>query len=532
MTQWARPPQKREQMVLFAERLDDCLPPDHVVRLLDELLQQVDWSRWEARYHTHRGQPAIHPRVLASVLLYGILTRIRTSRGLEEALQVRLDFRWLAEGRTIDHTTLSEFRRQSGEQLQDLFVQIGLIAQQLGLLGLQQLAFDGTRIRANNRRNRTRTPAELKELERELAAKYAELATQAAAEEAREAELFGLPAPRRLPQELADVQRRQEAVAAALAELERARQAGETVPKRVPLTDPQSRLTPNKEGGFAPNYTPLATVDVESGLVVQTDVIAMTNEDQHLVAAVEQVQRDFDLDQPSPEVLADGLMATGANLAELAQRGVTLYSPVPLPDPNNPALRDDPSQPVPPAAWDRLPTKSVQTAGQKREQLDKSAFVYDEARDCYWCPQGKPLPHASTTSEANGSGRRIRKRYQAAAADCAACPLRERCLLGQAQRRQINHEQHEQRRIEHAERMATEEAQTKYARRRHVGERPFAMIKHHFGARRFLLRGLEQVRTEWRWLTTAFNLHRLLALLRGRAGPTASTPSSPFTPTP
>ena len=90
MTQWAEAPQQREQMVLFAERLDDALPPDHIVRLLDEILSRITWVKWEATYHGRLGQPAIHPRVLAGMLLYGLLTRIRSSRALEEALVVRL----------------------------------------------------------------------------------------------------------------------------------------------------------------------------------------------------------------------------------------------------------------------------------------------------------------------------------------------------------------------------------------------------------------------------------------------------------
>jgi len=52
--------------------------------------------------------------------------------------------------------------------------------------------------------------------------------------------------------------------------------------------------------------------------------------------------------------------------------------------------------------------------------------------------------------------------------------------------------------------MATEAAQEKYSRRRHPGERPFAVIKHQFGARRFLLRGLAQVNQEWLCLSAAF----------------------------
>ena len=101
-----------------------------LARMLDEILARIDWSPWEAGYDRTRGQPPIHPRVLAGVILYGLLTRIRSSRVLEEALSVRLDFRWLAEGRSIDHTTLSTFRKQHPEALKNLFVQIGLVARE------------------------------------------------------------------------------------------------------------------------------------------------------------------------------------------------------------------------------------------------------------------------------------------------------------------------------------------------------------------------------------------------------------------
>lgn len=519
MTQWASPPQTREQMVLFAERLDDAVPPDHRVRLLDEILGRLDWSRWEAGYCVDRGQPAIPPRVLAGVLLYGLLVRIRSSRALEEALVVRLDFRWLAEGRTIDHTTLSEFRRKHREELKDLFVQIGLLSRELGWLPLEQLAFDGTRLRASNRRRGTRTPDQLRQMQSALAARYAELAAQIAAADDRDEETFATGSTHALPAELADVARRREQVDAALGELARAQQAGETLPKRIPITDPQSRVMPDKDGGYAPNYTPLATVDVASGLIVSAEVIAGTDEDKHALAAVEDVQQQFGLEEPPPEMLADGLMASGENLAAFAEAGVTLYSPIAGDDPDNPALREDPTQPVPEDQWDRLPTKAVGGKGGSQRQLDKAAFVYDAERDCYWCPQGQPLPHAQTLHERRGDRERIRHRYQAERSSCAACPLRQRCLKGKSRRRQIDHEQDEPLRLAHARRMATPEAQQKYARRRHPGERPFAMIKHRFGARRFLLRGLERVRCEWRWLATAFNLHRLMGLIHSGAGP-------------
>ena len=166
---WAKTTQTRDQLVLSPTRLDEAVGPDHRVRLLDDTFSRLDWSKWEADYDLTRGQPPIHPRIPASVILYGLLTWIRSSRALEEALQIRLDFRWLAEGRSIDHTTLSEFRRKNADALKNTFVQIGMVAREMGCLPLQTLAFDGTRIRSNNRKTGTRTPGRLREMKRELA---------------------------------------------------------------------------------------------------------------------------------------------------------------------------------------------------------------------------------------------------------------------------------------------------------------------------------------------------------------------------
>lgn len=524
MTYWARPPESREQAVLFPQRLDEALPREHVVRLLDEVLGRLDWSRFEACYHGRIGQPPIHPRVLAGVLLYGLWTRLRSSRAMEEALQVRLDFRWLAEGQTIDHSTLSEFRRRHSAELKELFVQVCLVARELGLVSLELLGFDGTRVRANNRRRGTRTAKGLQQELAGLRTRFEEFQQQAEAEDSRDEERFGLRNPQELPAELRNAQERLRKLEAALQRLKDAGHDPDGASPRIPLTDPQSRVMPNKEGGHAPNYTPTATVDIGSGVIVGADVLGVINEDGHLIPACEEVQSQFALPAP-PSLAADGLMATGANIAGCEARRIPLYSPVPLPDPSNPALRADPSQPVAEKDWQRLPANQVKMHGQTQQQLDKAAFVYDEGRNCYWCPLGHTLPYMTTTSEAQGRGRRVRARYQAAKQSCQACPLRARCVLGQTQGRQIYRDQYDAHRERHALHMAKPESKAQYARRRHAGERPFAVIKQQFGLRQFLLRGLQAVQDEWRWAATAFNLQRLLSLLRSRDGPNVSPPS-------
>lgn len=509
---WAGAGLDRQQLVLFAERLDDAVPAGHAVRLLDEVLGQLDWSTWEAAYKdVPYGQPPIHPRLLASILLYGLLVQIRASRKLEAALWERIDFRWLAEGRSIDHTTLCEFRRHHSEALSELFVKVGLVAQRAMLSPLKRLAFDGTRIKASNHRNKSLTPEKLRKIEAELAEKFAAFEQQAGVEDAAAAN------QQDLPEELRDLQRRAAQIEGALAELNRLEQTDAPLPKRIPLTDPDSRISPNKEGGFAANYTPLAGVDVDSGLIVTGDVIAGVDEEHHLVASVQDVEQQFEA--PIDEVLADGRFATGANLEALDEQHVTLYSPSGQPDPDkNPAIREDLTQPVPADQYDRLPTKKKTKGGGRR--LDKAAFVYEEKSDCYRCPQGQPLTRKQTTTDRREDGTEIKRtRYEARAADCADCPLKALCLSGKAKARQISRDQFEPHREALAARMASDEGQQTYASRCAVGERPFAVIKQHFGVRQFLLRGLDRVRQEWKWLMTAFNLKKLLHVLQARAGP-------------
>ena len=122
MAEFASPPLGRDQLVLFPEKLDDVISQDHPVRLLDDILDKLDWKVWTDKYVLVRGQPPIHPRVLVAAILYGIQKRIRTSRVLEEAIEVRNDFRWLVQGRSVDHTTINKFRTANKEAINNLFV--------------------------------------------------------------------------------------------------------------------------------------------------------------------------------------------------------------------------------------------------------------------------------------------------------------------------------------------------------------------------------------------------------------------------
>jgi len=515
---WATLPESREQLCLFAEKLDDAISTDHPVRTLNQILERIDWSPWESRYRLVRGRPPIHPKVLAGVVLYGLMRRIRTSRGLEEALQVRLDFRWLAQGLSIDHSTISEFRQSNSDALCDLFVQIGLIARELGYLTLVRLGYDGTRIRANNRRHGSRTPEELRKAKKQLAEEFEAHRQASQQAQEQEDEAFAAAAKADADRQEKESRRQSERIDEALAELERIEASGKKIPSHLPTTDPHSRIAKNKEGGFAPNYNPAIAVDVDSGFIVDSEVISGTDEQTHMIDAVERARSHFQREEAEgpTEVLADGLMATGENIAACPQHNIEFYSP---PGPKNPAYRDDPSQPVPEEKIAELPLRGSKPKKGKEDTrtFDKSAFVYDSKKDIYWCPMGQQLDRYYETRDHRGDPR---YGYRASKEACAACPLKERCFKNTRSQygRRIECGEHEIAKQAHAEKMRQPEAAEKYKRRTAATERPFAVIKHFLGIRQFLTRGLQNVRNEWRWATVACNLHRLVHLLAIRSG--------------
>lgn len=515
---WAKPKESRDQLVLFPEKLDDAIAADHPVRTIWAMLQKVDWKRWEDEYVLTKGQPPIHPSILVAIILFGLLKRIRTSRALEEALQVRIDFRWLAEGRSIDHSTIAKFRTAHPELLQHVFVQVGLIAQQMGHLTLATLGYDGTRLRASNRRSGTRSPKELRMAREELAKEFVDHNEAAAKAQASEDEVFDAAKKATAAADLESrgkqLQRQSDQIEAALAEIKRIEDSGKKVPDRIPITDPECRIAKNKEGGFGTNYNPTVTVDADSGLIAAGNVISGLDEQSHMHAAVDQVRRDF-MDGDAArrtEVLADGLMATGENIAACPQKNIEFFTPA---GPENPAYREDPSEPI---VADRIADLPLRGKKPKKGQadtrtFDKSAFLYDAEADIYYCPMGKTLERRSERSKSE------RYLYRIAKSECAACPLRAKCFKNSRNQygRRIENGKHERVKQAHRAKMQSEESRNKYARRAAVTERPFALIKRGFGVREFLVRGLAKVRAEWCLLCIAHNLHRLLGLEQQRA---------------
>jgi transposase len=519
MSGWNQAPLPRDQILLFPETLGDRIPQDHSVRLFAEILDGLDWSSWERHYVLVAGQPPIHPKVVAAAIIYGLTHGIRSSRRLEWACGHAVDFMWLVEGRTIDHSTFCDFRTKFKRELKDLFRQIGRVAMDLGLIRLNQVALDGTRVKANSSPHATASAKTLAERLKGLDEQIEKMLAEADQVDEQDKDLFGdHVSTTSLPMELADLKKRQRALGKALAAAKKAdakrakrkttsrhakRKGGPTRAAKVPVADPDSAIMPNKEGGYAPNFNPVAAVDGERGMIVDADVLNEMNEAQTVIPTVERVEAVFE--QKPEQFLADSTFATGGNLSELADRGIEAVMPVEqtkLPD-ENPAERADPTEPVAESEWPKLPRRA-QTG-----KLDRSAFIYDRAKDCYYCPQGRALVFDSVKTQGRDTCEASAYRVYRCPS-CAGCGLAADCLRGNSQHRTVSHDQHEAARQAVAARMKTKPGKKAYAQRAHLAETPNGFIKQVIGLRQFLLRGLDKVRTEWLWACTAFNIRKLI----------------------
>lgn len=259
---------------------------------------------------------------------------------------------------------------------------------------------------------------------------------------------------------------------------------------------------PNKEGGYAPNYTPTGTTDGHRGFIVDCEVTADVNEGNLAVPSVDQIEETFG--EKPERFLTDAGNNSGHIMEGMEDRDVEFYAPAKSSQPQegNPAKREDPRVSVPEADRPKLPRNN-------RGQLDKTCFVYVADEDQYYCPQGQAMPFAKSKSE-NRAGVKVNLRVYRCGS-CHNCELAADCLSPTSKHgRTITRDEYQEARERTAARMASDGGRKVYNQRPRIAETTFGIIKAVMGIRQFLLRGLEKVKTEWLWACTAFNLGKLV----------------------
>jgi hypothetical protein len=358
---------------------------------------------------------------------------------------------------------------------------------EMGLVDLALQALDGTRIGANAAGDRTHDAAGLRRLLDRVEAAIAELEAQN--------EGGDDPIPPRLPERLQTAQALRLQVRDAMSRLE------DQGLSKINLTDSDAQLMKARSGiviGYNAQamVSPVGTgVAKGSGmLITAADVVNSAADSGQLVPMLEQAEEVTG--ERSRVTLADGGYHTVANLTAGERRGQTLVM-------------------------------AERYQAELQDPYFKDQFRYDPATDSYTCPKGHQLTFRGDRRYPLTGLRSIRV-YRAPRATCRSCAAFGICTkdrrLGRAL--WIGPSDHLLR--QHRQWMQTDEAKHLYARRKELSEPTFGILKEQLEARRFLLRGLANVRAEFALLATAFNLRTLWRLLKtsmGAFGNQAATPA-------
>ncbi len=337
-------------------RLGEALPPQHLARFVVDIIAELDLSRIYGQYAPVGGE-AIAPEILLGLLFYGYATGLFSSRKIEKATYESIPVRFIAGGLHPDHDTIAHFRKTFLAEIQELFVQILLLAQAAGVLKLGSISLDGSKVHADASKSHAVSYKRLLELETQLRQEVQELFSLG--EQADEGEL---PMPEGLvpEDEISLRQARLENLAQAKAVLQaRAQERYEAEqaeyeakvkertqkarkrhhkpkgrPPKAPepgprdkdqynFTDPDSRIMKNSTNdGFDQHYNVQVVTDQESLLIVAQALSNHPNDKQEALPTLDTLSPK--IGKPEAAALDNGYFSE-ANIQGMEQRQIDPY---------------------------------------------------------------------------------------------------------------------------------------------------------------------------------------------------------------
>lgn len=469
-------PYTNKQGLLLPNYVEDWIPEDHLARVVDMVVDQLDLSALKAVYD-EEGRPAYHPRMMLKILFYPYATGLRSSRKIQRRLETDIAYIWLSGHQTPDFRTISEFRRKNYRILHELFTQIVVLCYEMGIVKLGHISLDGVRLKANASKKKTGELNELEEAIKHAKDKIAQIFNQAEAidqEEERPLE----KEQKDIPKELQDKQK-------FLKKLEEAKTTLQRLNiDKVNLTDPEATFQ-KTEYGLRPGYNGQCAIDETKQVIVAQDVVTKPDDTDQLKPMVEQVKDN--LNTKPKELSADGGFYSGENLEYLEKEQIDGY----IPDTSN-------------------KTKEPTNSSQSNHPFSKQNFQYQKEDDAYTCPEGKNLKYLRTKLRKDKKYKRKRV-FIYEGAECPSCPSQSKCLgKGNASGiRHIERDGYEEYRARMKLKMQTEEGKKVYLKRNYTAEPPFGHIKHNLGYRNFLLRGLRGAKAEFALMCIGYNLIKI-----------------------
>jgi transposase len=439
-----------------AQSPDAKLPEGDVVFFLLDLVPQLDLRRFYAPYEDEtRGAPPFDPAMMVCLLLYAYCVGVFSSRKIAQACERNLAFVAIVGPERPDFRTISDFRKLHLEAFRDVFVHVLRVAGVAGLVKLGNVATDGTKIQGNASRHQAMSYGYMRKEADRLREDIEALVTQAHQQDAEDEAALGSRRGDELPAELARREDRLATIEAAMRRLEaRAKADAEAERQRRAEMEAERQRLGTPRRGKAPK-----PVDETPDDKAQTN---FTDPELHIMRT----------NNKGWEYCGNAQASVDAAHQIIVACDVTAES-------------NDKHQAEPMA---RLTVASLEQAGL--------------------------VPPQDTTGAAQKIPATYDSGYYSAAAAAAVEQLGfDPYMATERQRHHAPEAESPDQLVTAKERMAakvrTPEGRAVYARRKVIVEPVFGQIKEGRGFRRFLLRGLDNIRGEWRLVCVTHNLLKI-----------------------
>lgn len=497
----------RNQQFLLPPSLDEFVPPDHLARFIDAVVDRLDLSEILARYKGG-GASAYHPALLLKIWLFGWLRKIYTSRPLALACRRDVEFMWLTGNQTPSFMTLSDFRKKLGKDIKTIFKEVVKMAMTAGVIDGSEIYIDHTKMEANANRNRMiwRKNAErfLSKVEVELD-KLLELIDRLNSEEENESSspeekttvsditpdmLDNLA--NRINQQLKEGKKGRDQGADEKNTLRKGKKRIEQQKKYQSILEELGDKTSMSMGdreapammmkdkvSIKPGYN--VGITTQNGIVTGFDISDNSNDANSFKILLTEAQHN--LDTKAKRVCADAGYGNEENYLHLEELGIESYVKYP--------------------GWDK-------DLKGNRSPFEAESFLYQKENNCWICPNEKELYFTRVVKRENKRTgyETTSQEYRARVEDCSICPLKEKCTKGEARSILINGELRRHRKNVVANLDSPMGRRMRSLRSIEV-ETIFGIQKQALGFRRFHLCGKIGVSIETGLFLTANNLRRL-----------------------
>lgn len=478
----------RQQMSWRAVDVERLIGEDHRARAIWTLVGRLDLKGFYDGIESsveEGGRPAFDPQLLISLWVYAYSEGIGSAREIARRCEYDPAFQWLTGLEEVNYHTLASFRVEKQQELDELFTQLLGVLSAEGLITLEQVMQDGTKIKAlasTRSYQREGTIREHLERARQRVAEMGDPRNEEMGPQAKQARVRARQEQqKRLENALQELEKLQERKPAQKAKSE----------ARVSTGDPQARVMKQPDGGLALSYNAQISTDAAQGLIVGVAVTQEANDSAQLLPAVDRIEAR--LQKKPRQMVADGGYTTRDTIEKMAGREIDFLG--------------------------SMGREEMPSGATAPHRLPPSAFVYQPETNRYVCPEGRLLRPQGRFNNKKKRGL-VAYRYEAKISDCEPCIRKPECCpenqsRGRGLLRRVENEAIRAFR----EKMASVEAQTQYRRRGRVVEFCHAWIKSKLGLRQFHVRGLAKVQSEMLWACLTYNLQQWIRLRRLRAVP-------------